>query len=214
MKIKDIKIIRFIYYKILPYSIQAYITKFIFRPKFEKDTRILRGTKYYYGKVEFGHGTCITKDSLFANITVGNYTNIAQNFRTMPFVHDYTAFALTYYIWKDLKIQSTKRPRIVYYPQTTIGSDVWIGEFVTVKGGVHIGDGAVVAAGSVVTHDVQPFSVVAGVPARFVKWRFEQEKIDLMREIEWWNWPKDEIYKNIEELCEFNPSLRGINHNI
>lgn len=210
MDIKNNRVLRFIYYNLLPYSVQAYISKIVFRPQFDEDVRILKGTKYYYGNVKFGKGTCITRNSLFANITVGNYTSIAQNFRTLPFVHDYTAFAVSYGGWKTMKIESERRPKIVYYPQTEIGSDVWIGEFVTVKGGVHIGDGAVVAAGSIVTHDVPPFAIVAGVPARFIKWRFEQEKIELMQSIKWWEWPKEKIRDNIEKLCEFDPTLKKL----
>ena len=103
-------------------------------------------------------------------------------------------------------------PKIINYSQTIIGNDVWIGEFVTVKGGIRIGDGAVIAARSVVTHDVPPFAIVAGVPARFVKWRFDKEKIELMQEIKWWDWDKEKIARNYERLCRFDGTLKNDVH--
>lgn len=80
----------------------------------------------------------------------------------------------------------------------TIGNDVWIGANVILLPGVTIGDGAVIAAGAVVTKDVEPYAVVGGVPARLIKYRFSEEKIRLLEEIKWWEWPKEEIERNIE----------------
>lgn len=69
-----------------------------------------------------------------------------------------------------------------------IGNDVWIGQNVFIKGGVKIGDGAVVAAHSVVNSDVPPFHVVAGVPAKFIKLRFPVEIIVQIQELKWWQY--------------------------
>ena len=76
-----------------------------------------------------------------------------------------------------------------------IGNDIWIGSQVTILGGVQIGDGAIVAAGSVVTKDVSPFSVVAGVPAKIIKMRFTAEIIDLLKEARWWELDADDLCK-------------------
>ncbi len=80
----------------------------------------------------------------------------------------------------------------------TIGNDVWIGANVILLPGVTIGDGAVIAAGAVVTKDVEPYAVAGGVPARIIKYRFSEEKIRLLEEIRWWEWPEEEIERNIE----------------
>ncbi|MCY1266989.1 2,3,4,5-tetrahydropyridine-2,6-dicarboxylate N-acetyltransferase [compost metagenome] len=72
--------------------------------------------------------------------------------------------------------------------QVTIGNDVWIGQGVFVKSGVHIGNGAVVAAHSVVSKDVPDYAVVAGVPARIIKFRFNDSLIERMGKVEWWNY--------------------------
>lgn len=77
-----------------------------------------------------------------------------------------------------------------------IGNDVWIGKNVLIKGGVVIGDGAVVGMGSVVTHDVPPYAVVAGNPAKIIKYRFDVETIKKLLDIKWWDWD----YKKISNL--------------
>ena len=72
--------------------------------------------------------------------------------------------------------------------QTTIGNDVWIGQGAFIKGGVTIGDGAIVAAHAVVVKDVPPYAVVGGVPARVIKYRFDEDAIKDLLEIKWWNY--------------------------
>ena len=79
-----------------------------------------------------------------------------------------------------------------------IGNDVWIGANAIILPGVRIGDGAIIAAGAVVTKDVIPCSVVGGVPARFIRYRYEKEIIDGLMRIKWWNWPHEKIMNNIE----------------
>ena len=79
-----------------------------------------------------------------------------------------------------------------------IGNDVWLGANVTILSGVNIGDGAVVAAGSVVVSSVPPYAIVGGVPARVIKYRFEPEIIDGMLVVAWWNWPEEFIRKNMQ----------------
>ncbi len=85
--------------------------------------------------------------------------------------------------------------RTPYHPylRTTIGNDVWLGSRALVKSGVHIGDGAVVGMGSVVTKDVQPYSIVAGNPARHIRYRFDEETIQSLQELKWWNFSDSEL---------------------
>lgn len=81
---------------------------------------------------------------------------------------------------------------------TEIGNDVWIGANVVIVSGVKIGDGAIIGAGSIVTHDVEPYSVVAGVPARVIRYRYPREMIEAFLRIKWWNWPIEDIERNIK----------------
>lgn len=81
-----------------------------------------------------------------------------------------------------------------------IGNDVWIGRGAKVLGGVTIGDGAVVAAYSVVTRDVPPYAIVAGVPARVAKYRFEEHVVAALGRIRWWDWDDARVIAAVDEL--------------
>lgn len=81
-----------------------------------------------------------------------------------------------------------------------IGNDVWIGYKAVIMPGVKIGDGAIVAAKSVVTKDVPPYTVVGGNPASLLKKRFSDQTIKLLLEISWWNWEIEKITRNLEKI--------------
>jgi acetyltransferase-like isoleucine patch superfamily enzyme len=80
----------------------------------------------------------------------------------------------------------------------TIGHDVWIGRRAMIMSGVTIGNGAVIGAGAVVTRDVAPYSIVGGVPAKLIRFRFEQPTIDALQRIRWWDWPDDDIRSRVD----------------
>ena len=83
---------------------------------------------------------------------------------------------------------------------TVIGNDVWIGMEAVVMPGVTIGDGAIVAARSVVTHDVPPYAIVAGNAARVVKMRFDKQTVRRLLSVAWWDWPVDKITRNLDAI--------------
>lgn len=85
--------------------------------------------------------------------------------------------------------------------RTTIGNDVWIGLGSIIKAGVTIGDGAVVGAGSVVTKDVAPYSICAGVPAREIRKRFDDETCKALQESRWWDWPEEQIEREAPKFA-------------
>lgn len=85
-----------------------------------------------------------------------------------------------------------------------IGNDVWIGRESIIMPGVKIGDGAIIAAYSVVTKDVEPYSVVGGNPTRFIKKRFNDELIELLLEFKWWDLPPEKLVTVLPLLCDFD----------
>lgn len=84
--------------------------------------------------------------------------------------------------------------------RTRIGNDVWIGAHACVRGGLEIGDGAVIGAGAVVTRDVPPYAIYAGVPARLVRYRFDPATIEFLLAFKWWERDLDWLREHIDEL--------------
>ena len=84
---------------------------------------------------------------------------------------------------------------------TVVGSDVWIGQHVTVMPGVSIGDGAIIAANSVVTRDIPPYCIAGGNPCRVIRSRFDEETVDFLLRLRWWDWDADRIFANMDALC-------------
>lgn len=83
---------------------------------------------------------------------------------------------------------------------TVIGNDVWIGQNATILPGVHIGNGAIIGANSVVGSDIEPYAVVVGNPARTIRKRFDNELIEIMEKLKWWD-------KSVEEINNLIPLL-------
>ncbi len=92
----------------------------------------------------------------------------------------------------------------------SIGHDVWIGSHATVLGKAHVGNGAVIGAGAVVTKDVPPYAIVIGAPARVVKYRFDEGTIAKLLEIEWWDWPLEKVL-GFESLLTSRLDDEGLN---
>jgi virginiamycin A acetyltransferase len=83
---------------------------------------------------------------------------------------------------------------------TVVGNDVWIGMNAVIMPGVKIGDGAIIGANSVVTKNVEPYTVVGGNPATIIKKRFDEQTIDTLLNIKWWDWSIEKIEKNIDVI--------------
>jgi virginiamycin A acetyltransferase len=83
---------------------------------------------------------------------------------------------------------------------TVIGNDVWIGYESIIMPGIHIGDGAIIAARSLVTKDVPPYTIVGGAPAKAIKKRFSDEVIKILLEIKWWDWDESKVKTNVKTL--------------
>ena len=154
------------------------------------------GRKSYITQVLFDFG------SVRANILIGRYTSIAHRVVfEVGLNHNHEGNVSTY-PFRDYPLHGNDINH--YYKnnhyQIIIGNDVWIGEGVRILGGVHIGNGAVIGMGAVVTKDVPPYAVVAGNPARVVKYRFEKVTIEKLIAIRWWNWETERIEKCLPEM--------------
>lgn len=126
--------------------------------------------------------------SISGNVSVGMGHHTLNHLSTSPIFTEHQNG--TGHSWTS---QSAKVP----YKEVTVGNDVWIGTRVMIIGGVNIGDGAVIGAGAVVTKDVPPFAVVAGVPAKLIRYRFSPEIMEKISDLKWWTLSDDILIQNI-----------------
>ena len=134
-------------------------------------------------------------------LLIGNYCSIASSATFLLGGNHPTNRASTFPIRLRLQADNTYSDG---FPSSkgdiVLGHDVWIGHDALVLSGVTIGNGAVIAAGSVVTRSVDPYTIVAGNPARKIRFRIDPEAAAKVEATEWWNWPPDEVVKNVERL--------------
>lgn len=186
---------------------------------------VLEG-KNYIGKqvclsnTRVGFGSYVNDRGNLSNTEIGRYTSIGTDVScllgrhpvgTLAAMHPAfysTSGALGYsYVNKNSFEEYTFIDREKHM-QIVIGNDVWIGNGVCIKEGVTIGDGAVIGAGSLVLHDVEPYAVYAGVPAKKIRMRFSKEQVEKLLNLKWWDkgeaWITEHItdFEDVEKLLE------------
>lgn len=120
-------------------------------------------------------------------IVVGKYADIGEGVHVISENHLMTRASLNFaHQFGGGSLHESRGP-------VEIGHSAWIGDNAIILGGVRVGDGAVVGAGAVVTRDVEPFTIVAGSPARPVRRRFADEVIEALLAIRWWDWPPERL---------------------
>ena len=135
--------------------------------------------------------------------SIGSFCSFAVNITIAGGNHplDYlSTHAFLYY----KKFQFVKENRDINQDanckKINIGNDVWVGVNAIILPGVTIGDGAVIASGAVVNKDVPPYAIVGGVPAKVIKYRFSEEKIQELLELQWWDWSDEKIKANVANM--------------
>lgn len=141
---------------------------------------------------------------------IGRFTSIGDNVRTImyrhPTTYPYVSTSPAFYSLlgqcggENFATKQTFKERVLINASTNcavkIGNDCWINSHVTLISGVTVHDGAIVLAGAVVTHDVPPYAIVAGIPAKVLKYRYEKEDIEWLQKMEWWNKPESWLKEN------------------
>ena len=136
-----------------------------------------------------------------SKVEIGNYCSIAKNVRIITGGIHPVGFISTYPFRIKFQMESAYQDGMPYSKgDVIIGNDVWIGSGVTILSGVKIGDGAVLAANSLISRDVPNYAVVAGNPAVILKYRFNEQQIEELIKLQWWNWPESEILRNVSFL--------------
>lgn len=165
---------------------------------------------------KFGHEVKVYKNSVLSNSSVGDYSYIGSNseikncrigkfcsiasnvkiglgIHPVDIISTYPGF-YSQYASGVVKFGIDKS--IIEEKIVQVGNDVWIGTNSIILDGVIIGNGVVIAAGSVVTKNIEPYSIVGGVPARLIRMRFEQDQIDMLENFKWWDRGLDFCKKN------------------
>lgn len=159
----------------------------------------LISSKCNISNTSFGYASYVGKSCELHDVSIGKYSCIGPFVKTITGMHPTKKFASMHPAFYTVKnevnlsyVDQVKFNEFTYADNKTkkrviIGNDVWIGADVRILDGVKIGDGAVVAAGAVVTKDVPPFSIVGGIPAKIIRYRFDKEETDFLEKISWWN---------------------------
>ena len=165
-----------------------------------------RDPKHQFGRGSYG-GLEVLHFGDDAHLSVGSFCSFADDVKVFLGGEHRTDWVTTF----PFNVLRQSARHITGHPRTrgdvVIGSDVWIGVQAMVLSGVTIGHGAVVGARAVVTRDVPPYAIVAGNPARIVRYRFAPGQIDRLLELRWWEWTDKEIDDAMPALL--NTDIQG-----
>lgn len=155
-------------------------------------------------------------DNEIVNTKIGSFCSIGNNVKIGGGEHpyDWVSTSPVFYKGRDsvkAKFSEFERNEIL---TTTIGNDVWVGQNSLIKQGVTIGHGSIIGMGSVVTKDIEPYTIVGGVPAKKIKLRFSEDTISQLLKSKWWELKENElnqVAKNIKNPKKFIESLKNSN---
>lgn len=161
--------------------------------------RIKNSKRVSVGKHSFHNGGLDIRGKV--HVTIGSHCAFGKNIAIISENHDLRYLSMQGYFYK--KYFDIGHPGDDVFPNPhkskgpiEIGSDVWIGDKVIILSGVKIGDGAIVAAGSIVTKKVPSYGIAVGTPAKVIKYRYEPEIVEYLKNLKWWKWPEERIVKN------------------
>lgn len=143
---------------------------------------------------------------IMQNVTIGKFANIAAMVRLGPTAHPLDRPTLHHFTYRRVAYGLADSDDTAFFADRaartlTIGHDTWIGHGAIIMPGLTVGNGAVIGAGSVVTKDVQPWTIVAGNPARIIRTRFAPKVAEAMEQIRWWDWSHDQLRERMGDLA-------------
>ena len=161
-----------------------------------KNPNIIVGDFTYIADSEFESHVTHHYDFIGDKLIIGKFCQIAAGVEFVMNGANHQMNAVSTFPFYTLEGWDMKPPAASEMPfkgDTVIGNDVWIGQNTTILPGVHIGDGAIIGANSVVASDVEPYSIVVGNPVKLIRYRFDGELTSLLLKFKWWDKPVEEI---------------------
>ncbi len=156
-------------------------------------SKLESGTLFYHSTM--GRHSFCGYDCDIQHSDIGEFTSIANRVVIGGGHHpmDWVGMSPVFYAGRDsVKAKFSEHARQPV-KRIVIGHDVWIGHSAIVLPGVEVGNGAVIGAGAIVTKSVPPYAIVAGNPARVLRYRFDEETVQRLKAIKWWSWPEEEL---------------------
>ena len=160
----------------------------------------LKATRVTVGRYTFGEPQIPTFAGADVSVEIGSFCSIAANVMILLGGGHDTTWVSTWPIREVFGLPGQYEQHPVYRGPTVIGNDVWIGRDAIIMDGITIGHGAVIGTRAVVTKDVRPYAIVAGVPAREIRRRFTDDQVDALLDIAWWDWPIEKILREAGAL--------------
>lgn len=161
-----------------------------------KNPNIIVGDFTYIADSEFESHVTHHYDFIGDKLIIGKFCQIAAGVEFVMNGANHQMNAVSTFPFYTLEGWNMKPPAksdLPFKGDTVIGNDVWIGQNATILPGVHIGDGAIIGANSVVASDVEPYSIVVGNPVKLIRYRFDGELTSLLLKFKWWDKPVEEI---------------------
>lgn len=180
-----------------------------------KNPNIIVGDFTYIADSEFESHVTHHYDFIGDKLIIGKFCQIAAGVEFVMNGANHQMNAVSTFPFYTLEGWDMKPPAASDMPfkgDTVIGNDVWIGQNATILPGVHIGDGAIIGANSVVASDVEPYSIVVGNPVKLIRYRFDGELTSLLLKFKWWDKPVEEINALIPILT--NSDLKFVKNKI
>jgi len=155
--------------------------------------------------VELGDYSYTCQFCFIQNAIIGKFSNIAPTVRIGATAHPVEKPTLHHFTYRSKMYGFTEEDDAEFFQRrkektTYLGHDTWIGHGAIIMPGITIGNGAVVGSGSVVTKDVEPYTIVAGIPAKVIRKRFNDDIIAKLETIKWWDWSYEKIKQNFADF--------------
>lgn len=171
------------------------------------------GENSYVINSSIGDYSYTNSNVIIRNTKIGKFCSIASGVKIVLGHHPTNLISLHPTFYANNKPYETFSDKTYFkeYYEVDIGNDVWIGEDVIIPGGVTIGDGAIIGARALVTKDIEPYSIVGGVPAKHIRYRYDDAKVKILLDYKWWDKDRSWLKENFKKFHDSETFFKFIN---